>query len=68
MNFSTQKRNTGECKNYSERCLLFAGNLHMMNIATLFHRLYNVKFVTYKKVNIQFYNDMVIDHLFEELP
>lgn len=66
MNFSTQKRNTGECKNYSERCLVFGGNAHMKNIATLFSRVYNIKSIMMYTVNIPYYTRLINNYLFEE--
>lgn len=43
MNFSTNKRNTGECKNYSERSFVIGGAYHTENIGRLFVHYYDKK-------------------------
>ena len=41
MNFSTNKRNTRKCKNYSEISFIIGGEYHIVNIVTLLKHYYN---------------------------
>ena len=41
MNFSTNKRNTGECKNYSEKSFVIGGAYHTENIGRLLKHYYD---------------------------
>ena len=67
MNFDTEKRNTGKCKNYSQRCVVIGGDHHIENVIGLSRYAFDHELKYYykmPKINIEKYTELLYDYFY----